>query len=163
MKRGYTLIELIIVLSIITIFSSITIINISKFKESMDIIEFENIGTEVKSLLSFGKSYCRKNKVPGKFIVGLDRKTITFVVTDKNFPISKSIKLKNDMDIGSNFYSSKDIKTDENNITDEGYIKSAGSIVITNSNKKVIKITISVGNDIIRSYTNDEEDGDIIQ
>lgn len=163
MKRGYTLIELIIVLSIITLFSSIAMINVGKFKERMDNIEFNNLENEVKSLLSFGKSYCRKNKVPGKIIVGADRKTITFQVTNSSFPITKTIKLNDDMEIGSNFSSSSSITKDENNINDEGFIKSAGTIVLTNKNKKRIEITISVGNDIIRSYTNDEEEGDIIR
>lgn len=163
MKKGYTLVELIIVLSIITLFSSITMINVVKVKERMDNIEFNNLANEVKSLLSYGKSYCRKNKVPGKIIVGSDRKTITFQVTNSSSPITKTIKLNNNMEIGSNFNSSGDIKKDENNINDEGFIKSAGTIVLSNKNKKRIEITVSVGNDIIRSYTNDDEEGDIIQ
>lgn len=163
MKRGYTLIEMIIVLSVITLFSSVTIINVGKVKERMEDIEFKNVANEMKSLLSFGKSYCRKNRVPGKIIVGEDRKTITFQVTNSSFPINKTIKLNDDMEIGSNFHSSSDIKTDENNINDEGFIKSAGTIILTNKNHKYIEITISVGSDIIRSYINDEEEGDIIQ
>ena len=163
MKRGYTLIEVIIVLSIISLFSSITVINVGKFKDKMDDIEFKNVGYEIKSLLSFGKSYCRKNRVAGKIIVGNDRKTIKFEVTNSSFPISKTIKLNDDMEIGSNFNSASDIKKDENNINDEGFIKSAGTIILINKNNKRIEITISVGNDIIRSYINDEEEGDIIQ
>lgn len=163
MKKGYTLIELIIVLSISTLLFSISVTNIVKFKENMNNVEFENTAVEVKALLSFAKTYCRKNKVPGQIIIGSDRKTITFQVTDRNFPINKSIKLKDNIEIGSNFTSSTDIKSDSNNISDEGYIKSAGTIVITNDKNKVIRITISVGSDIIRSYSNDEEEGDIIQ
>ena len=56
MKKAYTLIELIIVLSVITIFSSIVIVNIVKVKENLDEIEFKNLEAEVKSLLSFGKA-----------------------------------------------------------------------------------------------------------
>ncbi|MDV4152542.1 type II secretion system protein [Clostridium sp. AL.422] len=163
MKKGYTLIELIIVLSIITILASISIINVGRFREKFENIELNNLATEVKSLLSFGKSYCRKNKVPGKIIVGADRKTITFEVTNNSYETSKSIKLKDSMDIGSNFNSSGNIKTNENNINDEGFIKSAGTITITNGYNKRIEITVSVGNDIIRSYPNDSEEGDIIQ
>lgn len=163
MKKAYTLIELIVVLSVITIFSSIVIVNIVKVKENLDEIEFKNLEAEVKSLLSFGKAYCRKNKVPGQILIGSDRKTIEFLVTNSLSPIRKTIKVKDGIQIGSNFSSSGDIKTDSNNITDEGFIKSAGTIVITNNKNKRIDITISVGNDIIRSYTNDEEEGDIIR
>ncbi|MGG7058670.1 pilus assembly FimT family protein [Clostridium nigeriense] len=163
MKKGYTLIELIIVLSIIAVISSITTINIVKFKEKMEIIEFNSVANEVKSLLSFGKAYCRKNKVSGQILVGNNRKTITFEVTNKDFPITKTIKLNKDIEVGSNFKVSSSITSDNNNITDEGYIKSAGTITLTHKSNKRINITVSVGNDIIRSYESDEEEGDIIQ
>lgn len=60
MKKGYTLIELIVVLAIMSIFSSIAVINITKVKERLENIELKNLEAEVKSLLSFGKAYCRK-------------------------------------------------------------------------------------------------------
>jgi prepilin-type N-terminal cleavage/methylation domain-containing protein len=161
-KRGYTLIELIIVLSIIAVISSITTVNVVKFKEKMDIIEFNNVANEVKSLLSFGKAYCRKNKVSGQILVGSNRKTITFDVTNNNFPITKTIKLNKDIEVGSNFKVSSSLTSDNNNITEEGYIKSAGTITLTHKSNKRINVTISVGNDIIRSYESDNEEGDII-
>lgn len=163
MKKGYTLIELIIVLSIIAVISSIATINIVKFKEKMEIIEFNSVANEVKSLLSFGKAYCRKNKVSGQILVGKNRKTITFEVTNNEFPITKTIRLNKDIEVGSNFKVSSSITSDNNNITDEGYIKSAGTITLTHKSNKRINITVSVGNDIIRSYESDEEEGDIIQ
>ncbi|MGG7143667.1 pilus assembly FimT family protein [Clostridium nigeriense] len=163
MKKGYTLIELIIVLSIIAVISSITTINIVKFKEKIEIIEFNSLANEVKSLLSFGKAYCRRNKVSGQILVGSNRRTITFEVTNKEFPITKTIRLNKDIEVGSNFKVSSSITSDNNNITDEGYIKSAGTITLTHKSNKRINITVSVGNDIIRSYESDEEEGDIIQ
>ena len=165
MKKGYTLIELIVVLSIMAIFSSMVVINIVKVKERLEYIEFKNLEAEVKSLLSFGKAYCRKNKVPGQIIIGSDRKTIKFIVTDRYSAITKVINLGNDIEVGSNFKISENLKQDANNISDEGFIKSAGTITITNGNKtKSIDITISVGSDIIRSpIKNDEEEGDITE
>jgi len=163
MKKGYTLIELIIVLSIIAVISSIATINIVKFKEKMEIIELNSVANEVKSLLSFGKAYCRKNKVSGQILVGKNRKTITFEVTNNEFPITKTIRLNKDIEVGSNFKVSSSSTSDNNNITYEGYIKSAGTITLTHKSNKRINITVSVGNDIIRSYESDEEEGDIIQ
>lgn len=163
MKKGYTLIELIIVLSIIAVISSVTMVNIVKFKEKMDVIEFNSVASEVKSLLSFGKSYCRKNKVSGQILVASDRKSITFEVSNNESPITKTIKFNKNTEVGSNFKVSSSITSDNNNITDEGYIKSAGTITLTHKSNKRIYITVSVGNDIIRSYESDEEEGDIIQ
>ena len=163
MKKGYTLIELIVVLSIISIISSITVVNVVKFKDKMEMIEFNSVANEVKSLLSFAKSYCRKNNVQGKILVGINRKTITFEVTNKEAPITKTIELNKNVEVGSNFKVSSSITSDNNQITDEGYIKSAGTITLTHKSNKQIKITISVGSDIIRSYETDNEEGDIIQ
>ena len=163
MKKGYTLIELIVVLSIISIISSITVVNVVKFKDKMEMIEFNSVANEVKSLLSFAKSYCRKNNVQGQILVGANRKVITFQVTNREAPITKSIKFDDNIEIGSNFKVSSSLTSDANKITDEGYIKSAGTITLTHKSKKQIKITISVGSDIIRSYETDNEEGDIIQ
>lgn len=162
MKKGYTIIELIIVLSIISLISSIAIVNVSKAKENLEIIEFNNVASEVKSLLSFAKSYCRKNKVPGQILVGLDRKTITFEVSQAKFAITKKIILGKNIEVGSNFKVSSSLTSNNNNITEEGFIKSAGTILLTYKNSKKIKLTISVGNDIIRKYENDNLEGDVV-
>ncbi|MCF0149253.1 MAG: type II secretion system protein [Clostridium sp.] len=159
MKKGYTLIELIVVLSIITIFSSIVVINIGKVKETMYDIQFKNIEAEIKSLLSFGKAYCRNNNVPGEITIGLDRKTVLFEVTGTKAPIIKRINLGEGIEVLSNINSSGSSK----NISAQGYIKSAGKITIKGKNKKS-EITISVGSDVIRStIKNDEEESDIIE
>lgn len=162
MKKGYTIIELIIVLAIISLISSITAMKITKVKENLEILELKHSANEVKSLLSYAKAYCRKNKVAGQITVGLDRKTITFAVDDREYRISKRITVSKNVEVGSNFKISSSITSSNNNITEQGYIKSAGNIKLTHKSKKTIDITISVGNDIIRSYENDYEDGDVI-
>lgn len=162
MKKGYTLIELIIVLAIISLISSIAMVNIIKVKEDLEVIEFKNSANEVKSLLSFAKSYCRKNKVPGQILIGADKKTIVFEVSDKNYLFKKIVILSKNIEVGSNFKVSSSETSSNNNVTDEGYIKSAGTITLSYKNNKKIKITVSVGNDISRSYESDNEDGDII-
>lgn len=162
MKKGYTLIELIIVLAIISLISSIAMVNIIKVKEDLEVIEFKNSANEVKSLLSFAKSYCRKNKVPGQILIGADKKTIVFEVSDKNYLFKKIVILSKNIEVGSNFKVSSSETSSNNNVTDEGYIKSAGTIILSYKNNKKIKITVSVGNDISRSYESDNEDGDII-
>lgn len=162
MKKGYTLIELIIVLAIISLISSIAMVNIIKVKEDLEVIEFKNSANEVKSLLSFAKAYCRKNKVPGQIVIGSDKKTIVFEVSDKNYLFKKIVILSKNIEVGSNFKVSSSETSSNNNVTDEGYIKSAGTITLSYKNNKKIKITVSVGNDISRSYESDNEDGDII-
>ncbi|MPL93633.1 MULTISPECIES: type II secretion system protein [Clostridium] len=157
MKKAYTLIELIVVLSILVIFSTVTIGGIKYFKDKSEDLNFENYVYEVKSLLSFAKSYCRKNKVIGNIIISSDRKSIIFDVTDKTYKLNKRVDLDNSTEIGSNF------KLGNNKINDEGFIKEAGTITLSNKNSKFVKITISVGNDIIRVSENDDNEGDMIE
>lgn len=162
MKKGYTLIELIIVLAIISLISSIAMVNIIKVKEDLEVIEFKNSANEVKSLLSFAKAYCRKNKVPGQILIDSDKRIIIFEVSDKIYLFKKIVSLNKNTEVASNFKVSSSGTTPNNTVTDEGYIKSAGTIILSYKNNKKIKITVSVGNDISRSYESDNEDGDMI-
>lgn len=163
MKKGYTLLELILVIAIFSIIISITSINIYNVKKNMENIELNNAANEVKALLSFSKSYCRKNRVQGRILIGLDRQSMTFEVSGSKFPITKKIILSNDIKIGSNFVVSPSNSGSDNHISDEGFIKLAGTITLKHKNNRFIEITISVGNDIIRNKQNDNQEMDIIQ
>ena len=155
-RKGYTLIELIVVLSIMSILSTLAIGGGMYFKDKGEVLTFENSIYEVKSLLSFAKSYCRKNKIEGDILIDKNGESITFNVNNKNHGIIKKITLNKDIKVGSNF------KSGINKINKEGFITGAGTITLNYKNIKVVKITISVGNDIIRVNDNDENEGDII-
>lgn len=156
-KKGYTLIEVIVVLSIITILSTAIIGGTKYFKNKSESLKFQNIAYEVKSLLSFAKSYCRKNNVVGNIVISNDRKSIFFEVSDSRYKLNRIIQLESGIEIGSNF------KLGRTKVNDEGFIKEAGTITLSDNNSKFIKITISVGNDIIRRDEDDENEGDIIE
>ncbi len=65
MKKGYTLIELIIVLAIISILI-LPSINISKsYSESIMRIKGKSIANEIGNLISYGKYYCRYYDILG--------------------------------------------------------------------------------------------------
>ena len=84
MKKGYTLIELIIVLSIMLIFSSLASLGYNFYKNSVEKIKLESTALEVRELLSFSKAYCRKNEITGNILVASDRKSITLVFGKTN-------------------------------------------------------------------------------
>lgn len=154
MKKGYTLIEVIIVLSIMLIFSSLASLGYNFYKNSVEKIKLESTTLEVRDLLSFSKAYCRKNEITGNILVASDRKSITFTVENRKAPIKKIINLENDLEIGSNFKG-------DNKVSEEGFITKAGTIKITSGYlNKSLELKVSVGNDIIR--VNDKNEGDII-
>lgn len=139
-KSGYTLIELIIVLGILLIISTIVSLNSSKFKNIVSKIEVESSRNEVRSLISFGKSYCRKNRVNGSITVY--ENNLNFNVVEPGYTITKEAISVEGLKFTSN------VKENDFKIDKEGYIKTAGTIVIK-SGKYYSEITIGVGNDII--------------
>lgn len=151
MKKGYTLIEVIIVLSIMLILSSLASVGYKFYKNSSEKIKLESTALEVRGLLSFSKAYCRKNEIIGNILVASDRKSIYFTVDNK---IKKAIRLEDGLEIGSNFVGN-------NVVNEKGFITKAGTINIRSDYlNKSFELKISVGNDIIR--VNDKNEGDII-
>ena len=139
-KKGYTLIELIIVLGILTITFSIVLMNISSMRNTIYKITLDESVSEVRSILSLGKTYCRKNGVNGMIVI-YDNK-LAFVVKERGYEINKSTEGKTGLEINSNF------SQGYSGIDKDGYIKSAGRIVVK-IGKSYVEIKIGVGNDII--------------
>ena len=142
-KRGFTLIEPMVVLSIITVLFTFSYGFTKSIKEKEEGLKIDNYIYEVKSLLSYSKSYCRKNKVTGKVVIDKNRKNISFIVTNSYKPITYSINMDSDIEIGSNF------SLGYAEINDEGFIKNSGTIKISYKNKIFKEIRVGVGNDII--------------
>lgn len=154
MKKGYTLVEVIIVISIILLLSSLASLGYKLYKNSVEKINLESTVLEVRDLLSFSKAYCRNNEITGNILVALDRKSITFTVDNSRAPIKKVIKLEDGLEIGSNFRGN-------NTVNEEGFITKAGTINIRSIYlNKSMELKVSVGNDIIR--VSDKNEGDII-
>ena len=145
MKKGYTLIEIIITLSIIAILTSIISLGSNYYKKTADKIKNQAILTEVKTFLSFAKSYCREKGESGEIFIDEKGKYIKLICFTKEV---KSINFYDDFSIGSN--SDNKIVIDS-----EGVIIKSGTISIYRCGKYIGRITIDVGVGTIRVYESD--------
>ena len=142
-KRGFTLIELIVVLSIITILFTFSYGFIKSFKNREEKLTIDSSVYEIKALLSYSKSYCRKNKVSGKVVIDKNRKYVSFTVSNSYSPITRTVKMDSDIQVGSNF------SLGYTEINEEGFIKNSGTIKLSYNDKVFKEIRIGAGNDII--------------
>lgn len=145
MKKGYTLIEIIITLSIIAILTSVISLGSTYYKKTVDKIKNQAILTEVKTFLSFAKSYCRGKGESGEIFIDEKGKYIKFICFTKEV---KSINFYDDFTIGSNF-------DNQIGINDEGFITKYGTFYMYKNNQVIGEITIAVSIDTIRTYDND--------
>lgn len=146
MKRGYTLIEVIITISIIAMLTSIVSLGASYYRKTTDKMKNQAILTEIKAFLSFSKSYCREKNQPGQIFIDEKGKYMKMNLLGKEV---KVINFNYDFSIGSNF---------SNQIVDinsEGFITKYGTFYIYKDNQNIGKITIAVSIDTVRVYEND--------
>ena len=146
MKKGYTLIEVIITISIIAMLTSIVSLGSSYYRKTVDKMKSQSILTEIKAFLSFSKSYCREKNQPGQIFIDEKGKYMKVNLLGKEV---KVINFNDDFSIGSNF---------SNQIVDinsEGFITKYGTFYIYKNNKNMGKITIAVSIDTVRVYEND--------
>lgn len=154
MKKGYTLIEIIVTLSIIAILTSVISLGANYYKKTTDKIKNEAILAEVKVFLSFSKAYSRKRNVVTKIYIDENGK---FMTINEGLNRIKIIEFNSGFSIGSSF-TNTDIE-----INSQGFITKSGSFFVYKNYNEIGKVTVSVGNDIIRMYENDKEEVDIIE
>lgn len=144
-NRGYTLIELIAVISIILILlgGGFTVINmLDSIKRQ---VELEDAVYEVNSILSYAKAHCRKNYSGGSVVIDTVNNTIAFKARDEN---NVSVYIKKDVLPSSVKITAPTIEGSLIDVSNKGYLNKAGTILITSKNE-TRKISISVGNDHI--------------
>ena len=142
MKRGYTLIELIIVLTIIAILMLPTL-NISKsYIETIRRVKGKSIINEISNLISYSKYYCRHYDSCGLIQVNSSEGKITFKDTSKKSKTIKSIVLEDGF---------KFTRNNSLSINKIGHIQS-DTIRIIDKGGKVYRVTISTGVDTVNIY-----------
>lgn len=142
-KKGFTLIELIITLNILVLLTTVTHTSMKAYNNRKINTKINKYSYEIKSLLSYGKSYCRKYKTNGNFFIEAKENVFVLEVVEKEKALKRIIYLENDFSLLFNY------KGDSMGINKEGYIKDACTLSLTYKDKVVKEIKIGVGNDVI--------------
>ena len=137
MKKGFSLIELLIVISIITLFSLAgfsSISNYNRLSNETDMLFSEDM---MLALINDGKQYCREKEKPGYVLFDISRNEINFFSSSKKldgFRLPKGVTIHS-----INTYQNK---VDINKF---GITSDAGTITLKDKAGKLYKMTIIVG------------------
>lgn len=139
-KDGFTLIEALIVISMMLMLSSIILIASKKTKEYTNSIRTESIENEIIAFVNISRMYCRTFNTTGSVIVEPENNLIKFKVGIKGVP--NRYTLPSDFHFDSTKISKAQNKTD---IDKFGYVTGAGDIMFYDRNEQPHIITILVG------------------
>lgn len=137
MKKGFSLIELLVVMTIIVIAASISLLSISKYNSIKNGVDLNMTESSILGIINYGKQYCREKEKPGFVLFDLINNDIGFYNQNREI---ESFKLPKDIKIESINTNSNRIDIDKFGITSD-----AGTILLRDSKNNLFIITINVG------------------
>lgn len=139
MKKGFTLVELIVVLSLILIISSFSFISLKSFLETKNKIKTKEFLYEIEDMISYGRSYCINNNISGRFVMVENENTQELI-----FEIGKGVIRKVEYDKTLEVYKKNKVYplSIVINIESDGSITSK-TIYLRNKNNEKYKISIT--------------------
>ena len=139
MKKGFTLVELIVTLSIILVISSFSVMSLNSFLETKNKIKTKEFLYEIEDMISYGRSYCINNNISGRFVIVENENTQELI-----FEIGKGIIRKVEYDKTLEVYEKNKVYplSIVINIESDGSITSK-TIYLRNKNNEKYKISIT--------------------
>ncbi|ERI91314.1 prepilin-type cleavage/methylation protein [Clostridiales bacterium oral taxon 876 str. F0540] len=137
MKKGFTLLEVVVTISMLFIIASLSLINISNLQKQKNDTDVELCKSMILGTINDSKQYCRENNKPGYIIFDVSESKIGFYSGNKRI---ESLKLPG----GVSIYS---INTDGSRIDIDkfGFTSDAGTIKLRDKRGCLYTITINVG------------------
>ena len=142
MKKGYTLIELMVSICIVCILSTLGLVISKGVEKQINYIKAKSVLCEISEGISYIKYFCRFNELSGQIQVKKNTKEMILYCFDSRRKILKKIKLPN----GISFLG--DLTLDVSNL---GNIQSQ-TIWVKDKNNNKYEITISTYIDTINIY-----------
>lgn len=146
-KKGYTLIEVIIVIFLLVVICSITSISYKGYKNISSDIESDYYIENILDFINNAREFCRENNTVGNIIFNREQNTIFFQIRGSTI---RSLNLGNDLflkDIVLNrIFNSNSIML----IKNSGMISNPGSIYLVDKKGKEHIISICVGTSYVR-------------
>ncbi|OFI07577.1 hypothetical protein CLOACE_01810 [Clostridium acetireducens DSM 10703] len=136
-KKAFTLLELVITLSILSIFLTFNIVNYKNYNSIINNVDNEVFYTSLINLINNSKVYCRKNKVNGTIYYKYNEKEFVFKANKK---IIDKIKIPNKFKL--TYMNSKHQCI---NINNKGMSSDACTIRYKDRKGKTHRITMCVG------------------
>lgn len=141
LSKGFSLIEVLIVMTIISIITSITLIEVKNYKDLKNEIEVKNFNSEMISLINIVREQCILKESFGQILF---EKGKTEVITYEGIVIRNRLKLPSGFEIKEN-----NVTKGDNLIyfDSKGMINTPCSLKYLDRNGKKHVITIGVGTD----------------
>ncbi|MBW6410928.1 prepilin-type N-terminal cleavage/methylation domain-containing protein [Clostridium weizhouense] len=138
-KKGFTLIELVISIAIITIIFAVSI-SLSKMNSRIyNDIRYESLLYEIEDIISYSKAYCKNNNTSGEIQIDNKLNEISFSQNDDKK--IKKVTLPKDINLI--------VKNEILNIGSNGHIKNGLCISVEDKYHECYDITIRVGVDLV--------------
>ncbi|MCM8711027.1 prepilin-type N-terminal cleavage/methylation domain-containing protein [Clostridium sp. SYSU_GA19001] len=136
-KKGFTILEILIVISIVILLSASSLItssNYNRMKNDIDLIMSENM---ILGIINDGKQYCRKKQKPGFVFFNIINNEVSFKCDGKkidSFTLPEGIKIN-----------SINMKLSKIDINKNGIACDAGTITLRDNKNNLYSITVNVG------------------
>ena len=141
-KRGFTLIEMIIVVSIMSIIGGCSVISVQYYKTIKNKIDADYYCNAVVSFINNSKMYCRENTCSA--VITFDIPGNQMMLHADGMPIN-NLALSNKITLDN-----VNVDQSKMGIDNKGYIKEAYTITLKGNNLVKHKITVRVGTEYIK-------------
>ena len=142
-KRGYTLLELMIVMAILVVLMPVAVRSSSVYK-LIDNITVHSLKSDIANLISFAKHYSYNTGNTGRLEIDNIKGEISFIDTKNE--LTKNIIAKVTLPQGYDFLERFNIS-----VSNKGVV-SGDSIIFKSLSGEYHKVTISVGIDFVNIY-----------
>ena len=139
MRKGFTLIELTVVLAILGTIAGCSVLSFKYYKEVQNKMDADYYCNAVVSFINNSKMYCRENSCSAK---------ISFDKIGNRMRLDEGLKIVRQLKFPSNitlFHYDTNREDNDIKIDNKGASSESGSITLMDNNSKPYRITMGVG------------------